>query len=81
MSTYTGVTNFQKTVRFFGLPCTWSISVQQSYEDRDYCGNSCQYFTSLVVNGHYYKVHIRVEAITASLFLSGLLIKEIMLIV
>ena len=22
MSTYTGVTNFQKTVRFFGLPCT-----------------------------------------------------------
>ena len=22
MSTYTGVTNFQKTVRFFGPPCT-----------------------------------------------------------
>ena len=23
MSTYTGVTNFQKTVRFFGPPCTY----------------------------------------------------------
>ena len=33
MSTYTGVTNFQKTVRFFGPPCIYEDENDRNHVD------------------------------------------------
>ena len=53
MSTYMGVTNFQKTVRFFGPPCTLYVNVLWCCEKRNPWFNN-EVFEGWVYNGNPY---------------------------